>query len=122
MNQEVAEIIDRADIKGWKSIQVEFGEAHLNIRVPSDCDVLSMKEMPALGQSHQEIASSLNFPIGSPHLSEIVRSQGKPPEGMTVCVTVSDITRPVLYKGENGTLRPTICFIEEGPHAIPMAA
>lgn len=113
MKKDAAEIIDKADVSGWKPIQVEFGEVYLNIRVPSDCDILRMKEMPALAQSRQEIANALNDPIGSPHLSEIIRSKGKTPDEMTVCVTVSDITRPAPYKGDNGILLPLFEIIEK---------
>ena len=71
-----------------------------------------MKEMPSLADSREEISKALNNPIGSPKLEEIIRSKGKPMGEITVCITVSDITRPVPYKGENGILLPLLEIIE----------
>jgi nickel-dependent lactate racemase len=92
---------------------VEFGDDFLNILVPPACDILKMKKMPPLTQSKDEILNALNQPIGSPHLSEIIHSKGKPPAELSVCVTVSDITRPAPYKGENGILLSLFEIIEQ---------
>jgi nickel-dependent lactate racemase len=112
MKHEIAEIISKADIKGWKKIQVEFGDDYLDISVPSQCETLRMKPMPSKASSKDQISKALNSPIGSLPLPEIIRSKGKPVEEVNVCVTVSDITRPVPYKGENGVLLPLLEMVE----------
>jgi nickel-dependent lactate racemase len=112
MRQEIADIIAKADTKGWMRIEVEFGDEFLEISVPPDCEILHMKKMPPLANSREEISKALNNPIGTPILGEIIRSKGKPAREVTVCVTVSDITRPVPYKGKNGILVPLLEIIE----------
>ena len=112
MDEKIAEIVSSADTRDWKQIKVEFGNDFLDVAVPPHCEVLNMKRMPCIMSSKDEIASALKNPIGSPRLSEIVKSKGKPVEDITVCITVSDITRPCPYKGENGVLLPLVEIIE----------
>jgi len=112
MKDEIANIISKADTQDWKRIEVDFGDDFLEISVPPDCVILRMKKMPPLAHSKEEILNALSNPIGSPKLAEIVRSKGKPVDEVTVCVTVSDITRPVPYKGKNGVLLPLFEIIE----------
>ncbi len=112
MKDKIADIIAKADTQDWKRIEVAFGDDFLEISVPPDCAILHMKKMPPLAHSKEEILNALTNPIGSPKLAEIVRSKGKPVSEVTVCVTVSDITRPVPYKGENGVLLPLFEMIE----------
>lgn len=112
MREEIAHSIAKATIKGWKKIEVEFGDEFLEISVPPDCEILHMKKMPQLANSKEEIAHALKSPIGSPKLEAIIRSKGKPANEVTVCVSVSDITRPVPYKGDNGILLPLLEIVE----------
>jgi len=112
MKQELASIIAKEKMKGWKKIKVDFGEGYLDISVPPGCEELRMKPMPSRASSKDQIAGALNNPIGSPRLSEIMKRKGKPVEDLAVCVTVSDITRPVPYKGESGILQPLFEIIE----------
>jgi lactate racemase len=112
MNNTFSETITNADTDGWKKIPVEYGEDLLDILVPPQCETLRMNKMPCLASSKDEISNALNNPIGSPTLPEIIRSKGKPVGDVTVCITVSDITRPVPYKGENGLLIPLTEIIE----------
>jgi nickel-dependent lactate racemase len=112
MKDEIANIISKADTQDWKGIDVAFGDDFLEISVPPGCVILKMKKMPPLAHSKEEILNALNNPIGSPNLAEIVRSKGKPVGEVTVCLTVSDITRPVPYKGKNGVLPPLFEIIE----------
>ena len=112
MKDKIAGIIANADTKDWKQIEVEFGDDFLDISVPPECEILQMKKMLPLTQSKQEIANALNNPIGSAHLSEVIQSKGKPVDEITVCVTVSDITRPAPYRGDNGILLPLFEIIE----------
>jgi nickel-dependent lactate racemase len=112
MREEAADIIAKAHTKGWKRIEVEFGDEFLEVSVPPDCEILHMKKMPPLANSREEISKALSNPIGTTILGEIIRSKGKPAREVTVCVTVSDITRPVPYKGKNGILMPLLEILE----------
>ena len=113
MNKETAAIIAGANTQDWKPIKVDFGNDLLDINVPRHCDVLTMPSMPCLVDSGGEITQALNRPIGSPILSEIIHSKGKPFDKLTVCITVSDITRPAPYRGKDGLLLPLLGLIEE---------
>jgi nickel-dependent lactate racemase len=113
MKKEFAEIIRGAETQDWKKVKVDFGDDFLDIEVPDDCEILSMPSMPYLVDSAKEITQALNQPIGSPSISEIIHSKGKPVDDLTVCITVSDITRPAPYKGENGLLLPLLALIEQ---------
>jgi len=112
MEKEIADILAEANIQNWKQIKVDLGEDFLNIRVPDNCVTLSMPSMPCLVDSTASISNALNQPIGSPTLSEIIHAKDKPVDDLTVCITVSDITRPAPYKGENGLLLPLLGLIE----------
>ncbi|MDZ4164082.1 MAG: nickel-dependent lactate racemase [Smithellaceae bacterium] len=100
-------------VPGTKEIMVEFGRHFLPILVPESCVELTMKSMPVLADPGRAIQAALNAPIGSPALPEIVRAKGIPPEKLTLAVAVSDITRPVPYKGEGGIL-PSLLSLLEG--------
>ena len=113
MKKEIAEQIQATDTSGWQTIQVEFAQSQFDVRVPPNCVTLKMKRMPCLTSSRDEIANALNNPIGSPTLPEIIRAKDKPADQLKVCITVSDITRPVPYKGENGILLPLVEIIEK---------
>ncbi|MBE9543778.1 MAG: nickel-dependent lactate racemase [Proteobacteria bacterium] len=113
MKKEIAGVITGTETLGWKKIKVDFGNDFVVIEVPADCEILSMPSMPRLVDSEAEITHALNQPIGSPTISEIIHSKGKSVEDLTVCITVSDITRPVPYKGENGLLLPLLASIEQ---------
>ena len=113
MDQEILDIIYGANTRDWKKIPVEFGEEPLNIQVPAHCDVLTMPTASCLSDVRQAVLQALNQPIGSPPIAEIIQTKGKPPDSLTVCITVSDITRPVPYKAENGLLLPLLKLIEQ---------
>ncbi|MFH1912616.1 MAG: nickel-dependent lactate racemase [Pseudomonadota bacterium] len=108
--QNSAQEIDTAD---WKEIAVEYGREILMISVPPQCDTLTMKEIPILSDPRAAYEEALANPIGCPALAEIIRKKGKPASELTAAVTVSDITRPVPYRGENGLLRPLLNRLEE---------
>ena len=112
MREDIAHSIAKADTSGWKTMEVEFGKEFLEISVPSESEILHMKKMPSLANSREEISKALNNPIGTPRLGEIIHSKGKPAKEVTVCVTVSDITRPVPYRGDNGILLPILEILE----------
>jgi len=108
MRPDVAEIVRNADTRGWKPVEVEHGDRFLEILVPPGSKTLGMREFPPLARPRDEIRLSLSTPIGTPPLPEIVKGKGKPAGKLTVCITTSDITRPVPYRGESGILDPLL--------------
>ncbi len=112
MKKEIEAVLARAKTDDWKEIKVEFGDDFLDIKVPANCETLKMQKMACLVNSADEITNALNNPAGSPTITEIIRSKGKPTDKMTVCITVSDITRPAPYKGKDGLLLPLLALIE----------
>lgn len=108
MKTEVRRAVDSADLTGWKSVEVEYGNQALTIQVPPACHVLAMDEVPPLADPREAIHRSIHQPIGGKPLPAILRDKGKPASKLTVCITTSDITRPVPYKGETGILPPLL--------------
>src|SRR5574341_1056963 len=113
MKADVARIISNADMTGWKTVEVEYGAKAFEVRVPGHCRILEMKEVPPLADPRARIRASIHGPIGSRPLPEILRGKGKPVDQLTVCITTSDITRPVPYKGESGILPPLLELLHQ---------
>lgn len=112
MLPEMKKAIKKIDRKDWKKISVEFGRTVIEVLVPPNCVELTMKDVPILSNPQKAIEEAFLNPIGSPPLEEIVRRKGKPPGEITVAIAVSDITRPVPYKGETGILLPLLKRLE----------
>ncbi len=111
MNTESSGAIPDADLTDWKFVEVEYGSQVLPIRVPPDCRVIQMDEIPSAADPGDAIRRSIHQPIGCKPLPEILRDTGKPTSRLTVCIAVSDITRPVPYKGETGLLPPLLALL-----------
>jgi len=105
MHPEIRQTLRGIETADWKEIPLEYGREILNIRVPGRCEILTMKEIPILSDPKAAVEAALSRPIGSPTLEAMIRSKGKPASELRAAVTVSDITRPVPYRGENGLLR-----------------
>src|SRR3972149_5958163 len=112
MRTDVENAIRKVDTKNWKKVSVEFGRNVMEVLVPLNCVELTMKEVAALPEPQKAIEQAFRVPISSPPLEEIIRRKGKPPEQMSVAIAVSDITRPVPYKGEGGILSPLLSRLE----------
>jgi nickel-dependent lactate racemase len=112
MKRDLEEALVRVDTKDWKRIPLEYGHETLEIAVPRDSVEVSMGRVPHIDDWRGEIERAFSNPIGSPRLEEIVKKKGKRPKDMVVSVTVSDITRPVPYKGEKGILGPILQTLE----------
>jgi nickel-dependent lactate racemase len=112
MNPDLKKALKKIDTKDWKPVHVEFGQNELKILVPRHCVELSMRDVPVLPDPQNALEAAFSNPIGSPTLEEIIRRKGKPPEEISVAIAVSDITRPVPYKGENGILPPLLRRLE----------
>ena len=108
MRADLLSVLKGANIKGWKKVRVEFTGGPLVISVPQNCVELTMKKADALKNPPKDIEKAIDEPIGSRNLGEIIRAKGKPASELKVAITVSDITRPVPYKGKNGILSPLL--------------
>jgi nickel-dependent lactate racemase len=104
--------LSRIDTKGWKLLFLEYGHDTIEIYAPGDSFEISMGKVPHIDRTRSEIERAFSNPIGSPKLEEIVKKKGKSAKEMTASVTVSDITRPVPYKGEQGILTPILQKLE----------
>jgi len=112
MEPEIRRRLEQVETRDWKEIPMEYGREILTIRVPPRCEILTMKEIPALADPGAAFEEALSRPIGSPTLEEIIGAKGKPPAALKAAVTVSDITRPVPYREPNGMLRPLLNRLE----------
>jgi len=112
MKPEIQKAIKKVDTQNWKKISVEFGKNAIEVLVPPGGVELSMKNVPVLPDPQKAIEEALSAPISSPPLEEIIRKKGKPPEEISVAIAVSDITRPVPYKGGSGILLPILRRLE----------
>ncbi|MCX5838314.1 MAG: nickel-dependent lactate racemase [Deltaproteobacteria bacterium] len=112
MRPDIENTCRETDTTDWKEIPVEYGAEILKVRVPPDCAIIGMKEIPVLADPRAAFEEALSNPIGCPPLQEIIRGKGKPAAELTAAVTVSDITRPVPYRGEKGFLRPLLNRLE----------
>jgi nickel-dependent lactate racemase len=104
--------IKKIDTKDWKKISVEFGRNAIEVLVPLNCAELTMRDIPILSNPQKAIEEAFLNPISCPPLEEIIQKKGKPPGEMSVAIAVSDITRPVPYKGESGILLPLLRRLE----------
>ena len=112
MRPEIKKAIKKIDTKDWKKVLVEFGRNAIEVLVPPGCVELTMKDVPVLPDPQRAFEEAFSNPISSPPLEEIVRRKGKPPGEMLAAIAVSDITRPVPYRGESGILRPLLRRLE----------
>ena len=93
-------------------IQVPFGKESFSITVPVAVDVMSIKPPLPLSDVRSATIAALSAPIGTPPLSEIIRHKGDPRQ-LTVTIAVSDITRPIPYRGSNGIILPLLAELRE---------
>ena len=112
MHPDIKKAINKIDTKDWKKVSVEFGRNAMEVLAPPNCVELTMKEVDVLPDPQKAIEQAFLDPISSPPLEEIIRKKRKPPEQMSAAIAVSDITRPVPYKGEGGILPPLLRRLE----------
>jgi nickel-dependent lactate racemase len=98
----------RVNIKGWKKVKIEFTGGPLSISVPPATVELTMKKAGVLKNAPQAIIKALAEPLGGVTLDQIVAGKGKPAGQLKTAITISDITRPVPYKGKNGFILPLL--------------
>lgn len=108
MPADLMQVLKAAKIKGWKKVNIEFSGGPLKILVPPDYLELSMKKVEVLRHPAKKIEQAIANPLKSKTLDELVQSKRKAPKDLKVAITVSDITRPVPYKGRDGLLPPLL--------------
>ena len=113
MQLERTRLVRDADLTRWKPVDVEYGPTSFPVLVPPDCRILEMADVSPLPNPRDRIRASIHEPIGTKPLPEILRAKGKPLRDLSVCITTSDITRPVPYRGEGGILLPLLNLLEE---------
>ncbi len=91
-----------------KTVQLNLGRTSFTIDVPSQSDILSMGTCCPLENPGQEINNVLIRPNSGPSLKTIVRQKLKNSPQTKAVVVLSDITRPVPYRGEEGILLPIL--------------
>jgi len=112
MQNEMLECSREVDMGRWKETPLEYGRYQLTVRVPPECELISMKTIPVIADPVAAYREAFLHPTGSPTLGELIRKKGKPPAQLTAAIAVSDITRPVPYKGETGLLLPLLSILE----------
>ncbi|MFC2161911.1 lactate racemase domain-containing protein [Acidobacteriota bacterium] len=96
-----------------KAVHLNLGHITLTIDVPHETDILSMGSCPPLENPKQRIKSALISPNSGHSLKTIVRQKlDQTPQAKAV-VVLSDNTRPVPYKGEEGILLPILDILME---------
>ena len=112
MKEDLIEALNHTDTSDWVELSCEYGPEELRVRVPPGFKELTMREAKTPDDPHQEIERAFENPIGSEKLEKLVGTAGKKPEDMRVAITVSDITRPVPYRGKTGILQPILDRLE----------
>ena len=113
MKPEIEAVVRGADLAGWEPVEVEYGTRSFPVLLPRGSRVLEMTEVAPLLDPGARMRASLEAPIGSRTLPAILLGKGKPADQLKVCITTSDITRPVPYKGDSGILPPLLAILHE---------
>lgn len=90
-----------------------FGTKYGTLELPDHTNVISLKELIRLADPPQAIDDALHHPVGCPSLMMI--AEGKMKQCLeqkgrraTATIIISDNTRPVPYKGDEGILFPIV--------------
>ncbi|NCB00770.1 MAG: DUF2088 domain-containing protein [Spirochaetia bacterium] len=95
------------------NINNPFVQRYNSFELPNHTQVVKMNEPTVLDDCNNKIKDSLLYPIDSPSLSSIAKQKReerkiKDNKEATAVIVVSDKTRPVPYRGEDGILLPII--------------
>ena len=85
-----------------------FGKKYPALMLPEGTKVIDMPDPELVKDPARAIRHALENPIGSKPLSEIASSKKAAKPSATAVILVSDNTRPVPYKGEEGILLPIV--------------
>jgi nickel-dependent lactate racemase len=100
-----------------KAVQILFGGKPLGLELPDGADILGMGRAIPLTDPAGAIQKALAEPTGTPSLQQLARRALAARAGATAVVVVSDNTRPVPYRGEQGILWPVLRHLLEAGFA-----
>jgi len=98
-------------------IDIEYGSETLTIEVPVRCDVRGMGSADALPDPAAAVRRSYGKPIESAPLIELARAKLENNPRSNAVVVVSDNTRPVPYRGDEGILVPLLKTLLEAGYS-----
>jgi len=98
-----------------KKIELSFQSGDIPVSFPDEIDIFSMSGSNILHDPESAIEVSLNNPIGTHPLKKVILEKKSKKEFLTAVVVISDNTRPVPYRGEQGILWPVVeMLLSEG--------
>lgn len=99
-------------MKSASTIVVPFGPHFLEVSGPLPIETLRIRHRPPLDSPAEELRRALDRPLGTRPLREIIAEKGVA-DRISVAIAVSDITRPVPYKGPDGVLLPLLGHLHD---------
>jgi nickel-dependent lactate racemase len=87
-----------------KNLSVEYGNGYLAVPAPDGAEARGMKASPAPLEGRVAVPEALANPIASPPLLDVARRKLAANPAATAVIVVSDNTRPVPYRGEDGLM------------------
>ena len=91
-----------------KKITFDLGRTSIPLTLPESADILYMGKTVQLSNPKQAILNALHNPIDTQPLQDAVRHILQNNLKAKAVIVISDNTRPVPYKGEQGILYPII--------------
>lgn len=95
-----------------REFRIPFGGKEVQVRLPEGTDVLRMKEPEPVADPAAAVREALEHPAGTKPLLTLAREKRAAAlaagREAKACIVVSDNTRPVPYKGEQGILLPLL--------------
>lgn len=86
----------------------ELGEKSFEFELPEGTDILQMAGSGKVENPTSVIQDCLDNPVGTAPFDNIVRSKLRQNQKLETVIVISDNTRPVPYKGEQGILLPLV--------------
>lgn len=91
-----------------KTVSANLGAKTVEIRLPANTELISMKKPTPLSKPASRIKASLNNLSCGPSLDRVITEKLRHKPKAKAVIVISDNTRPVPYRGENGILWPII--------------
>ncbi|MBQ2527700.1 MAG: DUF2088 domain-containing protein, partial [Spirochaetales bacterium] len=85
-----------------------FGKKYRDLRLPEETKVIDMPDPARVQNPTKAIREALEKPIASSSLHDIAVAKKAQNSGATAVILISDNTRPVPYRGEEGILLPIV--------------